>query len=190
MSTPTGPRPGLAGIADRLLGPDATTGEQAVTYATAVLGTAGVVAIGLLHHQQWALWHYALVAVVGFDLIGGASANATDTARRLWHRPGREARHHLGFVLAHLHPFVLAALVPGYGWTAAATTYALIVLGALAVVTVPADLRRPTAFAAAALTVTVVTSLPGTAVALAWFGPVLVVKLLLAHLPADGRASR
>jgi hypothetical protein len=185
-ATPVAARGGIRGIGDRLVGPGATTGEQAVTGAAVCAGVA--VALGTALHAQaaWGWWQYAPAALVAADLFGGVAANATDAAKRWWHRPGRTARQHLGFVAAHVQPFALAWLLPGYDWTAAAVTYGLAFIAAVGIVAAPDRLRRPAAFAAGATAVAIVVQLPGVGPELAWFGPVLLVKLLLAHLLPEG----
>jgi hypothetical protein len=66
-------------------------------------------------------------------------------------------------------------VVPGFGWTAAAAVYGLVVAGAVVVLAAPPELRRPVAFAATTL---------------AWFAPVLLIKLLLGHLLPGEAALR
>jgi hypothetical protein len=69
----------------------------------------------------------------------------------------------------------LPVVVPGFGWTAAAAVYGLVVAGAVVVLAAPPELRRPVAFAATTL---------------AWFAPVLLIKLLLGHLLPGEAALR
>ncbi|RNL87370.1 hypothetical protein [Halostreptopolyspora alba] len=165
----------------RLIGPGANTGERLLCYGTSLAGAAlsvaaaaaggGLSVLGLL-----------VIAAVALDLYGGAVANATATAKRWWHRPGRTARHHFTFVACHVQPFLLALVVPGFGWAAAGLSYGTVTGSAAVVLAVPAWLRRPTAFAMAALALTVVATLTAVPTELAWFVPVLLIKLLLAHL--------
>ncbi|QSB17057.1 hypothetical protein JQS43_01700 [Natronosporangium hydrolyticum] len=181
MTAPASPAPaGLARIDAFLVAPQATGGERAITYLAAVAGgglalalaaTAGLPALALL-----------VITLVAVDAVGGAVANATGSAQRWWHRPGRTRTHQLGFVAAHGQPFLLAATVPGFGWTAATAVYAVAVAGAVLVLVAPSELRRPVGFAATVLGVTVLTALADIPTALAWFAPVLLIKLLLAHL--------
>jgi hypothetical protein len=77
---------------------------------------------------------------------------------------------------------VLALVVPGFGWTAAAAVYGLVVAGAVVVLAVPPGLRRPAAFAATVLALPAVLITVTVPVTVAWVPPVLFVKLLLAHL--------
>ena len=58
-------------------------------------------------------------------------------AKRGFHGPGRSSRRHLGFVVVHVQPFVLALVVPGFGWTVAAAIHGLVVAGAVVVLAGP-----------------------------------------------------
>ncbi|MFJ5047458.1 hypothetical protein [Streptomyces sp. NPDC088719] len=164
----------------RLLAPDAERGERVVCYASALAGTVLATVLALRAQHTWL--PLTVIAVVAFDLFGGTVVNATRSAKRRFHRPGRSWRHHLAFVAAHVQPFALALLVPGFGWISAGLVYALTLAGAACVLVAPADLRRPVAFAVSALAITAATTSVAVPDELAWFAPVLVIKLLLAHL--------
>ncbi|MFJ7411133.1 hypothetical protein ACIQWZ_09990 [Streptomyces sp. NPDC098077] len=164
----------------RLLAPDAERGERVVCYASALAGTVLATVLALRAQHTWL--PLTVIAVVAFDLFGGTVVNATRSAKRRFHRPGRSWRHHLAFVAAHVQPFALALLVPGFGWISAGLVHALTLAGAACVLVAPADLRRPVAFAVSALAITAATTSVAVPDELAWFAPVLVIKLLLAHL--------
>ncbi|MFC8385636.1 hypothetical protein [Nocardia sp. NPDC057272] len=167
-------------ITDRLIAPNATRSEAALCYSAAVAGAA--VAGLLARHAGGSAVVIIVVALVGFDLFGGAVVNATDSAKRWFHRPGRDARHHLAFVAIHAQPFLLALVVPGFGWWTAAAIYGFVVVAAIAVTATPRHLRTPVAFAATVFGATLTTAVLAVPTFLVWFGPVLLIKLLLAHL--------
>ncbi|WP_063056298.1 hypothetical protein [Nocardia salmonicida] len=167
-------------ITDRLIAPNTTRSEAALCYSAAVAGaaTAGLLA----GHAGGSALVIAVVTLVGFDLFGGAVVNATDSAKRWFHRPGRQARHHLAFVAIHGQPFLLALVVPGFGWWTAAAIYGLVVAAAVTVTSTPHHLRTPVAFAATVFGTAITTAVLAVPPFLLWFGPVLLIKLLLAHL--------
>lgn len=172
----------------RLLGPGASPSERVVCYSTAVVGCAVATAVAATSMPPSSMppIAVAVVAVVAFDLFGGAAVNATSTAKRHFHRPGRTALHHIGFVAFHVQPFVLALVVPGFGWAAAGTVYALALGGAVIVSATPAGTRRPVAFSVTALAITAAGGLVSVPSEVGWLAPVLFIKLLLAHLlPED-----
>ncbi|MFQ6230449.1 hypothetical protein [Nocardia sp. NPDC002869] len=172
-----------------MIAPAATRAEIVLGYTAAALGamTAGAVA----WHAGGTLLVVGVIALVGFDLFGGAVVNATDSAKRWYHRPVRSSRHHLGFVAAHVQPFILALIVPGFGWWTAAAIYAIVFLAAVAVALSPREIRTPVAFVGAVFGVVVISGVFTVPAFLIWFAPVLLIKLLLAHLlpgpePQDG----
>jgi hypothetical protein len=163
-----------------LVAPGATAAESALCYgaaaAGAVLAATGAAGAGLPP------WPVAVLAVVAFDLVGGAVVNATPAASRRFHGPAGSDRRRLAFVAGHVHLFVLALTVPGFGWAAAALTYGLVLAGAVAVLAAPRPLRRPVAFAVTAVGGPAALLAAPVPAVLAWVTPVLMVKLLLGHL--------
>ncbi|MFD9910357.1 hypothetical protein [Streptomyces sp. NPDC059063] len=190
---PDSPAPWVLWLDERLIGPGARAADRVTCYGTAAAGS--VLATVLLAMDADPSWiSTTVVAVVAFDLFGGAAVNATAAAKRQFHRPGRTARHHLGFVAGHVQPFLLALAVPGFGWGAAAVVYAIVLGGAVVVTAVPGEVRRPAAFGVTVLAVAAATpvAVPDE---LAWLAPVLCVKLLIGHLlpeswPPSRRESR
>jgi hypothetical protein len=168
-----------------LVAPRATVAERSIAYVAGAGGAAGTLALALTTGDDVSGLILLAVAVLGFDLFGGAVANATDAARRWWHRAGRGPKHHLGFVAAHVHPFLVAALVEGFTWTDAAVIYGMVLLAAVIVTLSPTQVRRPIAFGLAAAIITIAVSALEIPSQLAWFAPILTVKLVLAHLLAD-----
>ncbi|MFJ4876985.1 hypothetical protein ACIP93_17450 [Streptomyces sp. NPDC088745] len=167
-------------LTDRLVAPGATRGEITISLGAAAVGAALASVLALRAPLPWPAC--VVLALVAFDLFGGAVVNSTRSAKRWYHRPGRTARHHLLFVAAHGQPFLLAWAVPGYGWTTALLVYVSVAAAAVLVTVAPAPLRRPVAFALTALVLVLVTGPADVPDAVAWFAPLLLVKLLLAHL--------
>lgn len=163
-----------------LIAPGASAAEINLCFLAAGVGAA-LAAIGAAG-AGLAPWSIAVLAVVAFDLVGGAVVNATTAAKRHFHRPDRGHWHQLAFVAAHVQPFLLALAVPGFGWAAAGVGYGLALAGAVAVLAASPRLRRPLAFAITALggvTALLVAPVPAF---LAWVTPVLLIKLLLGHI--------
>ncbi|MGY1696213.1 MULTISPECIES: hypothetical protein [unclassified Geodermatophilus] len=176
------------GPPDWLLGSGAVPAERRLVAAAGVVATGAVLAVAAVQDVPWSWWQWALVVVLTVDVAGGVVANALGSAKRLYHSPvppglplpQRVLRSPVGFAAVHVHPFVLAALLPDATAVWAAAWYVLCLAGTAAVVGVPLYLRRP--LAAAVGTVAVVAAPLVTAPAgLAWFGPVLALKLVAAH---------
>lgn len=163
-----------------LVAPGASSAESGLCFLAAGVGSA-LAAIGAAG-AGLAPWSIAVLAVVAFDLVGGAVVNATAAAKRRFHGPDRGRWHRLGFVAAHVQPFLLALTVPGFGWAAAAVGYGLALAGAVAVLAVGPQIRRPLAFAITAIGSVAALLAAPVPVFLAWVTPVLLIKLLLGHL--------
>ncbi|WP_280233881.1 hypothetical protein [Nocardia cyriacigeorgica] len=175
-------------LTDRLIAPQATRAEVCLGFSAAIGGAATAFALSIAAGWSWIT--VAVVVVIAFDIFGGAVVNAMSSAKRWYHRPGRTSVHHLGFVAVHVQPFILAAVVPGFDWLAAAVIYAVALAGAVIVTVSPEALRRPIAFAATAFGLVAVTSLITMPHELMWFSPLLLIKLLLAHLLPENTADQ
>lgn len=189
MSRPSAPRSGPSGLWDRLAGPGATPAENLLNLAWTLLFTTGVLVYALARPLGWNPAQLAVASLFALDVAGGVSVNASPSARRWWHRPGRSRWAALRFVLAHLHPFVLALLFPGFSWGGAALLYGYAVGAALAIVLAPRPLQRPLAFVLYAVSLLLTLYLIGVPAGLEWFAPLYLLKLLLAHTPLDPAAS-
>lgn len=185
-STAPRPRAGLLGVWDRLAGRHATRGENLLNAMWTLLFTAGVVTFSVMT-LEWRLLQLVVVALVALDLAGGISVNASPTARRWWHRPGQGLKEHLGFVLFHVHPFVLALLFTDFSLGTAALMYGYLLAASLGILTTPRDLQKPVAFIAYTVALLLVFYVFTVPLGLEWFAPFYYLKLLLAHLPADPR---
>ncbi|GAA4942954.1 hypothetical protein GCM10023224_26910 [Streptomonospora halophila] len=167
-------------VADAMVAPQAGAGEIALTFGAAGAGSAAALAAGAA--AGWPVAATAVAALVAFDYFGGAVANATASAKRRFHAPGRGGLHRLGFVALHVQPAVVAWAVPGFGWADAAAVYTLTLAAAVVVELTRPDLRRPAAFAAATLGIAAALALLGVPPQIAWLAPVGLIKLLLGHL--------
>ncbi|HYO35749.1 MAG TPA: hypothetical protein VER97_06720 [Geodermatophilus sp.] len=176
------------GGADWLLGTGAVRAERRTVWAASAAATGALVAVTGAQDVAWSWWQWALVLALTLDVAGGVVANALGSAKRFYHSsvpPGlpllaRVVRDHVGFAAVHVHPFVVAALLPDATWLWAGTWYLVTLAGTVAVVGVPLYLRRP--LAAGIVTVAVIAApLVDAPAGLAWFGPVLALKLVAAH---------
>lgn len=168
---------------DRAVAPQATRAEITLSVAAAALGAAlsGVSA----WYADLPVLAVVVIVAVALDVYGGVVVNATQSNRRWFHRPGRGRRFQLCYVAAHVHPFVLAWAVPGFSWPAAVLIYGSIVAASWVITAVPGTLRRPTGFALTALCISAVAGVTTIPRAVAWFAPILMIQLLLAHLATN-----
>lgn len=175
------------GRTDWSVGTGATAVERTLALACAAAGAVAV-AVTVPDGVDWRWWQWVVVLVLAVDVVGGVAANGLSTAKRLYHSPPadgagavvRLVHHPVGFSALHVHPFVVAAVLPGGGWGWALAWYLACVGATALVVAVPPYLQRPAALAVVALLL-VLAPLGPPPDGLQWFGPVLALKLVLAH---------
>ncbi len=163
------------------MGPGKTRAESTVEYI------GGAVCVILLVTYCWtrspdrSVVEVGALAVIACDLVGGVLTNATNSAKRWYHRTG-SSRGRLAFIAVHtVHLAVVGFLLLGDpAWFVANT---LLLLGsALLIESVQAALRRPVAMAAY-MTVFLINLIAFPVPALlAWFVPLFYLKLLICHL--------
>lgn len=179
--TPPEPRAGWRGWWDRFIGPGATSAEVWLQLVGA-LGLTAALLVFTLPQAAWSPLQVGVLALLAFDLSGGIITNATSTAKRWYHRAGQGWRQHLAFVLPHgAHLALLAWLFPGVGWLFALFSYLYLIAATLGVLFTPLYLQRPLALIAYAGALLLNAAL-APPLALAWFVPLLFLKLLVAHL--------
>ncbi|XXF79664.1 hypothetical protein P2318_07870 [Myxococcaceae bacterium GXIMD 01537] len=188
--------PGWQGHLERFMGPGKSPAELRAELAGGAACSA-LLALLVWRGPESGTWSWVqglAVALLALDLVGGVLTNATNAAKRWYHRAA-DPRPRLAFVSSHvLHLLVVGyLLLPSDGaWVA---TNAALLLGSAALIErVPAEGKRPVAMAAfmAALLVNLcLFPLPTT---LAWFPPLFFLKLLVGHLvpeaPLYRRAGR
>ncbi|MEV7171478.1 hypothetical protein ACIPRL_18660 [Streptomyces sp. NPDC090085] len=186
--------PGLAGRLERFMGPGKTRSESAVE-TVGLIGCALLLAAGLWESgaaREWTAGQLVVVALAGLDLIGGVLTNATNAAKRWYHRADRGARRaRLVFVSAHLLHLAAVGLYVLSGdlaWTAGNAV--LLLGGAAAVEFAPVHLRRPVSMAVLMAAVLVNLFWLPVPAALAWFAPLFFLKLLVCHLVPEAPLER
>lgn len=177
------PRPGLPGLADRLIGPDATRAEWLLNGVPALVAAALAPLYAYALEPGWTLLQYLVAALLAFDIVGGVVTNATASGRRWYHRPQVGAKGQFGFVALHLlHLALVSWLFLGWdaAWLVAAAGWLL--FAALAVLGSPAYLRRPLAMLGCAVGLLLALLVLPQPIGLEWFLPLFYLKLLGSHL--------
>lgn len=173
---------------DWLLGAGALPSERRLVWWSTAVATVAVVASAVLADVGWSWWQWLVVLAVAVDVAGGVPANMLATAKRQYHgevrgEPSlgeRVLRSPVAFSTLHVHPVALALVLPGSHLWWAVAWYLTCLLGTAAVMATPLYLHRPTAAAVATsalIAVPLLDSPPG----LAWLGPLLLLKLVVAH---------
>ena len=177
------------GLQAFIFGRDATYAEVILPLATGAVGAGLALFLTATSNNQLQWWQWLLVAVIAFDIAGGVTANSTVAASRE-HHTGKRWKP-VGFAAAHIQPFVLAILVPGYALTLAALTWVAAVLGASIVILTPHHLKRAVSLAYCAIVIGALQP-HGLEPEVAWLAPMFLLKLVAAHAvpAAEERLSR
>lgn len=177
--------PGPAGALRRFLGPGRTRGENIAEAAGQLVGMS-LLAAYLAATGGWSdrsALQLAVLAFMVFDLVGGVLTNATNPAKRWYHRPGHGSRRRLLFVASHLAYLVaVPAVLDAGGWAWFVVNTALLLGSAVLIEALPVELKRVSAVGLYLGAVLVnLTWLPLPAW-LAWFGLLFYLKLLVCFL--------
>ncbi|ESA37401.1 membrane protein [Leptolyngbya sp. Heron Island J] len=177
------PRSGWQGQLDRLIGPGATRAELVLQLVPSVATAIAAPLYALTLSLGLSPLQLSLIAILGFDLVGGVLTNATAAAKRWYHRPGQGWRQHLTFVGVHLlHIGLVAWLFRGADGLFFAGVSSYLLLAAGLILASPLYLQRPVALGLYSLALLcdryLFTPTPG----LEWFLPLFFLKLLVSHL--------
>jgi hypothetical protein len=176
------------GKPDWLVGTGALPAERHLVWWSTTVATVAVVAATVHADPVWTWWQWLLVLAVAIDVAGGVPANMLATAKRQYHgaptapATARERllRNPVAFSALHLHPFALTVALPDSHLMWASAWYLVCLAGTAAVVATPLYLHRPLA-AAIATSTFVAVPLIDAPDGLSWLGPLLVLKLVVAH---------
>lgn len=179
-------RSGLAGAWDKFAGPGWSRSENLLLWTSTLVCSLFLPLWAAISGMDWSALQYILAFLLALDIIGGAVTMAAVPGKRWYHRPGQGAKEHLGFIVMHVHPFLVAWLFAPAGegmlWGYALTGYVFLLLATAGILLAPPRLKRPLATACLAagclLNGLVVSPPPG----MMWFLPVFYTKLLLSHL--------
>jgi hypothetical protein len=168
---------------DRFIGPGATTAELWLQFLPAVIAAIAAPLYALTLPHAWTPLQLGLIALLGFDCLGGVLTNATTTAKRWYHRPGQGGRQHLAFVSVHiLHIGLVALLFRGGDWGFFVLVSGYLLMAAIAILRSPLYLQRPVALGLYGLALLGDRYLLSPTLGLEWFVSVLMLKLLVSHL--------
>lgn len=179
-------RPGWPGRLERFMGPGKTRAESTVEVLGGLLCVAALIATAATDETvaSWSVLQLGLGAVLALDLVGGVLTNATNSAKRWYHRPGSgRARARLLFVATHVvHLAVIAfVLLPdGERWWW--THVGLLAVSTAVIEVVPVEVKRPTAMAALVFAVVVGQAVAPVSGVVGLVPTLFYLKLLVGHM--------
>ncbi|MFN9271528.1 MAG: hypothetical protein ACK54F_05175 [Planctomycetia bacterium] len=177
------------GPTDLAVGTGAEASEKLIVYGASVIAACAFAPLWLCHYQGWDWWIYVVCAIFAFDIAGGVVANATNSCKRFYQTPSkpddpavvRFLKSGINFDLLHLHPVVLALLVPGASALNGFSWYLGLILSVLIVRQVPLYLRRPSAFAIIVVAIVVNLYVLPLGPGLEWVMPLMFLKIVYGH---------
>ncbi|MDJ0620537.1 MAG: hypothetical protein QNJ63_28020 [Calothrix sp. MO_192.B10] len=181
--TYSSPGSGMKGLLDRITGPGATPAELMLQFLPALGGAIAAPIYALTLPVHWTPWQLGLIALFGFDLVGGVLTNATSAAKRWYHRPGQGWQQHLGFVSIHIiHVLLVAWLFRGGDWGFFLGISSYLLGASVLILGSPLYLQRPVALGFYGLVLLGDRYLFSPTLGLEWFLPLFFLKILVSHL--------
>lgn len=173
--------PGWRGSLTRFMGPGKSRTELRTELAGSLICMA-LLGWHLLAAPIEAGWLQSAITIfIGLDLVGGVMTNATNAAKRWYHR--KPARSRLVFVAAHtIYLAAMAFVVLDAAWHWFLLNTALLLAGALLIEAVTLEAKRPAAMAAYMAAVLINLTLVPLGEGLEWFTTLFFLKLLVCYL--------
>ncbi|MDF1845786.1 MAG: hypothetical protein P1U69_01160 [Parvibaculaceae bacterium] len=177
------PRSGFLGYIDKGMGPGATWAE----YVLQLVLPGGAALFAYLYAETafpaWPWWKVLLYCVLAFDMVGGVVTNSTSSAKRWFHRATQTWRNHLGFVVLHVaHIALVATLFRDFDLIYLVAMAGYLTSAAILTLLFPLYLQRAIALFLVTLGMVLEIYGWGALHEIAWFTPLLLLKLLVAHL--------
>lgn len=177
------------GEIDLAVGTQATTIEKILGWTA---GFIGIILIAFFYWRDkfdWTILQYIIAAIIAFDVIGGAVANALNSCKRFYHSPLQTfepsyikfAKNHLFFSIIHIHPLIISLLFPsanlfyGFFW------YLILQISVLTVTRIPIYLQRPVSMLVIVTTLLINNYFVSSPAGFEWLIPVLFIKIVYGH---------
>jgi hypothetical protein len=176
-------RKGLLGFLDKATGPGPTSAEYLLQLLLPAAATLAAYLYAQAVFPGWPWWKVLFFCALAMDMVGGMITNSTSAAKRWFHREGQTLRNHLTFVAVHVVQISVVVIVfrdvdLAYG----ASLFGYLIGATVFILISPLYLQRPIALALTALGILLEIHLWGVSSQIPWFTPLLLLKLLVAHL--------
>ena len=164
--------------------PGAKRAELWIQFVPVVLAGLAVPLYASIKGLGWTVPQFTIATLLTMDMVGGAITNATNTAKRWYHREGQGFQQHFLFIAIHATQLFLVAwfFCGSHWWSFFGILYGYLLVTAFVILSVPLSLQRPVAIlcyvGSILINCYVIAPIPG----LEWFVPVFFLKLLISHL--------
>ena len=177
------------GETDLAVGTQATTTEKILGW---IAGFVGVVIVAFFYWQNkfdWAAWQYIVVAIIAFDVIGGAVANSLNSCKRFYHSSVQTsepnyvklAKNNLFFSMIHIHPLIVSLMFSSVSWFYGLFWYSSLQISVLTVTKTPLYLQRPVSMLIIVTALLINDYFVSFPAGLEWLIPVLFIKIVYGH---------
>jgi len=171
------------------VGTQATTIEEILGWTA---GFIGVVIIGFFcwkNNFDWEIWQYIVVAILAYDVVGGAVANSLNSCKRFYHSSVQTfepnyvklAKNHLFFSVIHVHPLIVSLIFSSVSWFYGSFWYLILQISVLSVTRTPLYLQRPVSMLIIVTALLTNDYLVSSPTGLEWLIPVLFIKIVYGH---------
>ena len=177
-----------SGKTDLAVGTQATTTEKLLGWTA---GFVGIVIIAFFYWQNkygWAIWQYIAVAIIAFDVVGGAVANSLNSCKRFYHSPlqiepnyVKIVKNHLFFSLIHIHPLIVSLIFSSASWFYGLFWYLSLQISVLSITQTPLYLQRPVSILIIVIALLTNDYFISSPAGLEWLVPVLFIKIVYGH---------
>ena len=133
-------RRGLARYWDKFVGPGAKRSELWIQFVPVVLAGLAVPLYASIKGLGWTVPQFIIATLLTMDMVGGAITNATNTAKRWYHREGQGFQQHFLFISIHATQLLLVAwfFCRSHWWSFFGILYGYLLVTAFVILSVPA----------------------------------------------------
>ena len=171
------------------VGTQATTIEKILGWTA---GFIGVVIITFFYKQNnfdWEIWQYIVVAIVAYDVVGGAVANSLNSCKRFYHSSVQTfepsyvklAKNHLFFSVIHVHPLIVSLIFTSTSCFYGLFWYLVLQISVLSVIQTPLYLQRPVSMLIIVTVLLIDEYLVNSPTGFEWLIPILFIKIVYGH---------
>jgi len=177
------------GKTDLAVGTQATITEKILGWASGFIGVVIITFFYWKNDFNWEIWQYIVVAIIAYDVVGGAVANSLNSCKRFYHSSVQTfepnyvklAKNHLFFSVIHIHPLIVSLIFPAHSLFYGLFWYLILQISVLTVTKTPLYLQRPVSMLIIVTALLINDYFVSSPTGLEWLIPVLFIKIVYGH---------